>query len=87
MDWYAQFSVCSLLWIFPFSIARSSRVASRRTKPPPSLSLSDEAAHAFVLSSDAHLENSETLTSCGLMRAGVSIIVARQVTGLPTPIV
>jgi hypothetical protein len=64
-----------------------SPIASRRTNPPRFPSLSGEAAHVFVLLSYAHPENGETRTSCSLTRAGVSIIVARQVTGLPTAIV
>jgi hypothetical protein len=87
MDWYGQLLVCSMLSVFPSSMARSSPRASRRAKPPRFPSLSGEAAHAFVLPSYDHLNNSKTLTSCSLARAGVFIRVARQMTGLPTTVV
>jgi hypothetical protein len=87
MDWYGQLFVRSMLSVFPSSMVRSSLLASRRAKPPRSLSLRGEAAHAFVLPSYAHLNNGKTLTSCSLTRAGVFIGVTRQMTGLPTTVV
>ena len=87
MDWYGQLLVCSMLSVFPSSMARSSRLASRRAKPPRFLSLSGEAVRAFVLPSYAHLNNGKTLPSCSLTRAGVFIGVTRQMTGLPTTVV
>ena len=87
MDWYSQLLVCSMLSVFPSSMARSSPRASRRAKPPRFPSLSGEAVHAFVLPSYAHLNNGKTLTSCSLTRAGMLIRVMSQMTGLPTRVV
>jgi hypothetical protein len=87
MDWYGRLLVCSRLSVFPSSMARSSTIASRRAKPRRFLSLSGEAAHAFVLPSYAHLNKGKTLTSCSLTRAGVFIGVTRQMTGLPATVV
>jgi hypothetical protein len=87
MDWYGQLFVCSKLSVFPSSMARSSPRASRRAKPPRFLSLNGEAVHAFVLPSYAHLNNSKTLTSCSLTRAGMFIRIMSQMTGLPTTVV
>jgi hypothetical protein len=87
MDWYGQLLVCSMLSVFPSLMERSSPRASRRAKPPRFPSLSGEAVYAFVLPSYAHLNNSKTLTSCSLTRAGVFIGVTRKMTGLPTTVV
>jgi hypothetical protein len=87
MDWYGQLLVCSMLSVFPSSMAPSSPRASRRAKPLRFLSLSGEAVHAFVLPSYAHLNNSKTLISCSLTRAGLFIGVTRQMIGLPITVV
>ena len=47
---------------------------SRSTKSPRLLSMTGEAARAFVLPSNTHLESSETPTSRRLTREGVSVV-------------
>jgi subtilisin family serine protease len=61
--------------VVPSSIAFSSSLVSRSTKSPRLLSLSGEAARAFALPSNTHLESSATPTSRRLTREGVSLVV------------
>jgi hypothetical protein len=74
MDWYRQFFARRFLQVFPSSIALSSFLVSRSTKSPRLLSITGEAARAFVVPSNTHLESSETLTSRRLTREGVSVV-------------
>lgn len=83
MDWYRQFFACRFLRVVSSSIALSSSLVSRSTKSPRLLSLSGEAACAFVLPSNTYLESSETPTSRRLTREGVSLVVGRY--GDPPP--
>jgi hypothetical protein len=78
MDWYRQLFACRFLRMVPASMAFSSSLVSRSTKSPRLLSLSGEAACAFVLSSNTHLESREIPTSRRLTREGVPLIVGRQ---------
>jgi len=77
MDWYRQFFTCRFLQVLPSSIALSSSLVLQSTKSPRLLSLSGEAARAFVLPSNTHLESSETPTSRRLTREGVSLVGGR----------
>jgi hypothetical protein len=73
MDCYRQFFACRFLRVFPSSIVLSPSLVSRSTKSPRLLSMTGEAARAFVLPSNTHLESSATPTSRRLTREGVSV--------------